>query len=107
MTDELVALSLEERIAELETAVQRLIENDGIHQENQKILHGAVSGEYPRIVAGQDEAIAALNKNIKGLGELFKVLDKHVTSLLESRDVDEKAITRIERLLQGKDQVIN
>jgi len=96
----------EARIAELKIAVQHLITNDGLHQENQKILHAALS-ETRDIVGEQDKKIAALNKNIQGLGELFKVIDKYVTSLLDSRDVHQKAIARIERLLQGKDQVMN
>jgi hypothetical protein len=98
--------TVEERIAELEVAVQHLVTNDRLHQENQKILHAALS-ETRGIVGEQDKAIAALNKNIQGLGELFKVLDKYVASLLDSRDVHERTITRIERLLQGKDQPIN
>ena len=98
--------TIEERIAELETAVQHLVINDGLHQENQKILHAALS-ETRGIVGEQDKKIAALNKNIQGLGELFKVIDKYVTSLLASRDVHERTIARIERLLQGKDQLIN
>ena len=101
-------ITLEERIAALESAVQQLIENDRIHQENQKELHGAVSGAYPRIVEGQDQAIATLNTNQKNLLELVKKRDSVIELLAESTKRHAEALDRIERLLQiQKGEAVN
>ena len=97
-------ITAEERIAQLEVTVQQLVENDRIHQQNQKALHSAVSGEYPRIVDGQDKAIATLATDQKSLLELVKARDRVVGLLAEAVKHHAEAIDRLENLLglQGK-----
>jgi hypothetical protein len=96
--------TIEERVARLEAISELLVTHDETDQQNLTALHKAMSEGVPKIVEGQDAAIAALDTNQKALLQLVKALDNRVVALIESTARHATAIDRLENVLglQGK-----